>query len=237
MNKWPKIIPPPTPEEKRVNDDFMEYWHNVLPKTYGFADKFNHEYAVKNAPMEFLKTLEIGAGLGEHLDYEKLSLDQRKSYHSVELRANMVQQIRERYPDVNVVHGDCQKKLPFEDGYFDRILAIHVLEHLPDLPACIAEMYRLCNKDHGIFSVVIPCEGSLAYSLAREISAKRIFEKRYKVSYHQFISREHINLPWEIYEELKKHFKITHVSHYPLKIPFQFCNLFIGITLRPKTNL
>ena len=35
------------------------------------------------------------------------------------------------------------------DGYFDRILAVHVLEHLPNLPAAIRECYRLCNKTKG----------------------------------------------------------------------------------------
>ena len=43
--------------------------------------------------------------------------------------------------------------------------------------------------------VVIPCEGGLAYSLARRISAQRIFEKRYGMSYRFFIESEHINVP------------------------------------------
>ena len=46
--------------------------------------------------------------------------------------------------------------------------------------------------------VVIPCEGGLAYSLARRVSAQRIFEKRYGMSYRFFIESEHINVPREI---------------------------------------
>src|SRR5437879_11379988 len=156
-------------------------------------EKFNQGYVVQHAPINFLTTLEIGAGLGEHLNYEKLSENQQKNYVALELRETMAEQIKSRFPNVQTVVGDCQQTLPFPDGYFDRIIAIHVLEHLPNLPAAIKEMYRLCNKQQGVFSIVIPCEGGLAYSLARKISAQRIFEKRYKQSYKWFIEREHVN--------------------------------------------
>src|SRR5437868_733101 len=43
---WPKSIPELTPEQKRISDDFMRYWHEVLPKKYGVVDDFNHGYPV-----------------------------------------------------------------------------------------------------------------------------------------------------------------------------------------------
>jgi ubiquinone/menaquinone biosynthesis C-methylase UbiE len=124
--------------------------------------------------------------------------------------------------------------MDFEDGYFDRILAIHVLEHLPNLPAAVREMHRLCDKTRGVLSIVIPCEGSLAYSIARKISAQRVFEARYKQSYRWFIEREHINLPHEIFEELAPYFSQTSSSYFPIPVPLEFCNLCIGMTLTPK---
>jgi ubiquinone/menaquinone biosynthesis C-methylase UbiE len=146
----------------------------------------------------------------------------------------MADEIKNRFPGIQVQVGDCQKKLDFRDDYFDRILAIHVLEHLPNLPAAVAEMYRLYNKGYGVFSVVIPCD-SMAYTLARRISAQRIFEKRYKQSYRWLIEREHLNRPDEIIPELRKYFTIQHGSYFPLSLPFVFCNLCLGMTLRPKT--
>jgi SAM-dependent methyltransferase len=123
--------------------------------------------------------------------------------------------------------------LDFPDGHFDRIIAINVLEHLPNLPRAVDEMHRLCDKKTGFLSVIIPCEGGLAYGIARRISAQRIYEKRYKIPYVNFIGREHINVPWEIYEELNKKFRIESRTFFPFPIPLEFCNLFIGLTLRP----
>lgn len=61
----------------------------------------------------------------------------------------MAAEILRRFPNVQTVVGDCQKKMDFPDGYFDRYVAIHVVEHLPDLPAAIREAWRLLNKQTG----------------------------------------------------------------------------------------
>jgi ubiquinone/menaquinone biosynthesis C-methylase UbiE len=124
--------------------------------------------------------------------------------------------------------------LDFPDGYFDRVLAIHVLEHLPNLPATVEEMHRLCQKERGVVSIVIPCEGSWAYSLARRLSAQRIFEKRYGQSYRWFIEREHINRPAEIIEEIQRFFEIRQRRFFPLPVPFLWCNLCMGLTLSTR---
>src|SRR5437899_2285361 len=203
---WPKVMAPLTPEQKAISDDFMHYWHQVLPKHFGVVDHFNHRYPVRHSLRNFLRTLEIGAGLGTHLHYERLTPEQERNYVALELRENMAEAIRARFQNVQALVGDCQERLPFCDGHFDRILAIHVLEHLPDLPAALREMRRLCDPRRGILSVVIPCEGGLAYGLARRISAQRIFEKRYHQSYNWFIEREHINRPREIMGLLAQHF-------------------------------
>jgi ubiquinone/menaquinone biosynthesis C-methylase UbiE len=231
---WPKIIPPLTAEQKRISDDFMKYWHEVLPRKYGWVDDFNHQYAVRHAPPEFRTTLEIGAGLGEHLAYEQLTPEQEENYVALELRENMAEEIRRRFPRVQVRVGDCQKRIDFADGYFDRILAIHVLEHLPDLPSTVRELHRLCHPERGVLSIVIPCEGSPAYILARKVSAQRIFEKRYGQSYDWFIKREHLNRPAEILAELGRWFVMAKRSFFPIPLPFIFCNLCLGLTMRPR---
>jgi SAM-dependent methyltransferase len=234
MSQWPKMLPPLTAEQKRISDDFMEHWHEVFAQRYGFIDNFNHRYVVKNSPCDFLTTLEIGSGLGEHLEYEQLSPEQERNYVALDIRENMMHSLVKRFPSIQMRVSDCQDRQDFPDGYFDRIVAVHVLEHLPNLPATIREMHRLCDKAHGVFLVVIPCEGSLATAIARRISAKRIFEKRYGQPYDWFIQREHINRPKEIFAELVPHFEVMHHAFFPIPIPLLFCNLFVGLTLKPK---
>jgi predicted SAM-dependent methyltransferase len=84
----------------------------------------------------------------------------------------MIKQLIKRFPKVKDLVDDCQSRLDFSDGYFDRILAIHILEHLPNLPEAVMKMHRLLNKKSGVFSVVMPCEGGIFYYLAGRISAQ-----------------------------------------------------------------
>jgi SAM-dependent methyltransferase len=233
--KWPKVLPPMTPEERRISDEFMKLWHQELPARFGIVERFNHSFPVRHSRAGFRTTLEIGAGLGEHLRHEKLNPEQEANYYALELRENMAEEIRRRFPRVKAITGDCQARLDFADGTFDRYIAVHVMEHLPDLPSCIREAYRLLNRERGQLLVVIPCEGSPAYSLARKISAERVYNRHFKGGYHWLISREHINLPHEILAELKPYFSVERKVLFPLPfLPFIFNNLCIGLALRPR---
>jgi SAM-dependent methyltransferase len=204
---------------------------SVQSKWYGFVDRFNQGYPLGTF-YPGCRTLEIGAGLGAHLPFEKLDQQQ---YHALELRPELCQTIKEKYPQVQAIAGDCQKRLPFEEGYFDRILAIHILEHLPDLPACLKEMWRLL-RDEGRLSVVIPAEGGLATRLARNLSGRREYERNFPGDYDWLIKSEHINRPHEIIEELERLFRITHRRWYPLIVPSINLNFFIGLTLTKKRS-
>jgi len=232
--KWPKTLPPLTDEQRRISDDFMRKWHEELPQRYGIIESFNHEFPVRRSRPGFRTTLEIGAGLGEHLHYEKLTPEQRENYYALEIRENMAEGIRRQFPDIQAIVGNCQERLDFADGFFDRVIAVHVLEHLPDLPACIREVRRLLDPN-GQFLVVIPTEGSPAYTLARKISAERLYKKHYGGDYSWFYRREHINLPHEIREELDACFTVTGTSYFPLPfLPVTACNLCIGLALKPR---
>jgi len=236
--KWPKTLPPLDADQQRIQEDFMKRWHEILPQRYGIVERFNHGFPVAASRPGFRATLEIGAGLGEHLAHERLTPEQESGYYAVEVLESMAARIRERYPRVHSIVADCQRRLDFPDGSFDRVIAVHVLEHLPNLPACIAEAWRLLDKSTGQFLAVIPCEGGLAYSLARRISAQRIFEKRYGTSYAPFIAREHINVPSEILAELRPYFQLEHRRFFPLPfLPFVSSNLCIGLSLKPRAGV
>ena len=236
---WPKVLPPLNAEQQKRSDAFMKLWHEELAgrKRYGLLERFDHGFPIKNSAASFRTTLEIGAGLGEHLAYEKLTPEQEAGYYCNEYRENMAAEIRRRFPKVQTVVGDCQQRMDFADGFFDRILAIHVLEHLPNLPACIRELYRLVNKQTGRLLIVIPTEGSLAYSVARKISAERVWNRHFDVDYAEFYKREHINVPHEILAELKPYFTIETRGFFPLPfLPLIAANLVIGFSMKPRAT-
>jgi SAM-dependent methyltransferase len=224
---WPKRLPDLSLEQQRVREKFVARWLEVLPKRYGLIERFNHHYPLSSTNGG--RTLEIGAGLGEHLRYEHPAPG---SYYALDLREELVEQIRSQYPNVQALTGDCQQRLPFEDGFFNRVVAIHVLEHLPNLPRALDEIARVLAPS-GHFVAVIPCEGGLAYSLARRVSAQRLFEREYGMSYEWFIRSEHVNVPWEIVSELRKRFRIERTRYFPFLVPSVEANLVMGLTSRP----
>lgn len=235
--KWPKVLPPLSPVQQHRSDTFMKLWHEELAARprYGLLERFNHTFPVRHSPAGFRTTLEIGAGIGGHLEFEKLTPEQEANYFCNEYRENMAAEIRRRFPKVQTVVGDCQKRMDFPDGFFDRYLAVHVLEHLPDLPAAIREAHRLLRPETGRLLIVIPCEGSFAYGLARKISAERVWNRHFDVSYAEFYKREHINVPGEILAELDPYFTVESRSFFPLPfLPFAFSNLVIGFSLKPR---
>jgi SAM-dependent methyltransferase len=232
--KWPKAVPPLSGGQEAIADDFVKRWHDILAKRYSSIERFNHTYPLRRIPEgTHWRTLELGAGIGGHLEFEPLD---RQEYHCIELREIMGKELRRRYPTVTTVTGDCQKRIPYEDGYFDRVVVIHVLEHLPDLPAAITETHRVL-KSNGIFSVVMPCDPGLAYEFARKISAERIFKARYKLPYRWFARREHINSPAEIRHVISQTFDIFDTVYFPLRIPIINLNLCIGLTAHKKSVL
>ncbi|MDR1166476.1 MAG: class I SAM-dependent methyltransferase [Deltaproteobacteria bacterium] len=226
-NKWPKKVPELTAEQEAIRDDFMRsHLEAMQTKWYGFVGNFDNKYPLKSY-FAGCKTLEIGAGIGEHLNWEDYATEE---YHAIEMRPELCAKIASLFPGVKTYPLDCQETLPFADDYFDRIIAIHVLEHLPDLPRALAGFYRVL-KPGGKFSVVIPCEGAWAHRLARNISARRHFEKKYGQSYDWFINSEHLSRPREIIEELKRLFTLEGTRYYPLLVPIINVNLTIGLTL------
>ena len=200
------------------------------PAKYGWIEKFNHEYALRE-PTPNSRTLEIGPGNGAHLTFE--NLDDHEEYVALELRDSLAEQISDRHSNVRVLVGDCQEPFDLPADHFDRVLAIHVLEHLDNLPATLHEIARVIKPD-GRLSVVIPCEGGRVYGLGRRVTVQRQFEKRYGIPYDPMIRYEHINEAREVLEELEPLFRIEHRSFFPARVPTVDLNVVLGLTLRPR---
>jgi SAM-dependent methyltransferase len=227
QSKWPKPFPELTDKQLRIRDDFMKYFHEIYSDSYGAVAKFNHTYPLPTA-RPGIRTLEIGAGLGEHLDFEDAA---GQDYVALELRDEMAAVIAAKHPEASTHVGDVEAGLDVPDASFDRVIAIHVLEHLRNLPPALDEVRRVLRPG-GVFEVVIPCEGGLGYALGRRVTSQRVFEKRYGTSYDWYIKTEHFNVPGEIVPELDARFTRERRAWWPLKVPSVHLNLCLGLTYR-----
>jgi SAM-dependent methyltransferase len=229
---WPKQVPVLSPEQAVAREQWMRLWHEVLPNRFGLIEKFNHGFPakqLKRTARARTRTLEVGAGLGEHAAWEDLS---GQDYVMLEYREVWAEELRARHPGLTSLHGDIQEQLDSPAGSFDRVIAIHVLEHLPDLPSALCEIFRLLSPG-GQFDIVIPCEGGWAYELARKISSERMFKKHFGMEYKPIIQAEHLNTCPEILEELARlPWRRTVTRYFPLKIPPWHANLCLGLQVR-----
>lgn len=238
MSNYPKTVVELTEEERLISDDWYKYWLSIYTDKYSKYASFNHKYVVSDHRVRQLTpTLEIGCGDGEHIKYELSVGSNMHAYTALDIRQNLLDVVAANYPNLDIINADCQEKLPFKSNHFKRIIAMHVLEHLPNLPAAIAEIHRVLSKDDGVFQVVLPCEGGLAYSIARKLSSERMFNKRYStMRYSKFIQSEHLSSIEEVVCELMKKFDIVSSRYYPFFIPIVNVNLQVGFCLKPKKN-
>ncbi len=231
-NTWPKTIPQLSQEQLVAREKWMKLWHELLPNKYGMVENFNHGFPAKLfQPQSGRKprTLEVGAGLGEHVKWEDTSAQE---YSMLEYRQEWTEQLKSKYPQYHCFQGDIQSELPFPPHSFERIIAIHVLEHLPDLPRALGEINRLLTPG-GSFETVIPCEGGWAYEIAREMTSARLFRKNFGMDYRPIMKAEHINRCDEILAELTRMpWNQRKRSYFPLLIPVWHANFCIGLQFR-----
>lgn len=152
------------------------------------------------------KTLEIGAGTLNQLDFEK----NIKHYDVIE-PFKLLYQDSPNLNKINTVYDDIEDiiqqvklvdnnqisvdKLSF--GIYDRIISSAVLEHLLDLPLVIAYSCLLLKRD-GIFSASIPSQGRFLWTMAYKLTTGLEFRHKYKLNYDVIMNYEHVNTQQEI---------------------------------------
>jgi len=205
----------------------MRLWHEQLPSKYSIVERFNHGAVARWPVQAGWKTLEIGAGLGAHSRFEDLMAQE---YYCVEYRREWCAELENQFPKERIHCGDIQERQPWPNAFFDRVIAIHVLEHLRNLPLALEEILRVL-KPEGVLDVVLPCEGGLAYSLARKLSAERLFRKRFGEDYTPIVRNEHVSTYREIAFELMRRFRVVHSRYFPWHVPLPSINLCVALRL------
>jgi SAM-dependent methyltransferase len=94
------------------------------------------------------RVLEVGGGPGELSERMQKELGAEVSF--LDISPRMVELARERGLDAQV--GDVQS-LPFEDGFFDTVVAAWMLYHVPDLDRGLAELARVLRPGGALIAV------------------------------------------------------------------------------------
>jgi len=227
--RWPKPRVVLTEAERSALERWYQDWMPNFHQTFSVVHRFNHHF-VASLPLPAaregrLRTLEIGGGSGDHVRLEDLS---KQDYYAVELRPEFLETLAGLIGKDHCVLGDVQDGVPWPDAYFDRVIAIHVLEHLHDLPLALKEIERVL-KPGGVFDIVLPCEAGALYWFARQISSKRMFEKEFDVSYERIIKSDHVNTYAEVEAELERRFDVRVKRFFPFAVPSVHANICVGL--------
>lgn len=100
------------------------------------------------------KILDVGCGFGE-----TLALLAREGYQvtGVDISADAITKAKAAAPEATLLQASADK-LPLCDGDFDAVIALDVLEHLPNGGAAVDEMLRVL-KSGGLLIVTVPYAG------------------------------------------------------------------------------
>jgi hypothetical protein len=123
---WPKVRENLTDEQSAITADWNQFLTEVKPSRFEWLTRFDHAFTGRSSPAG-RRTLEIGVGSGNHLPYEPDG-----EHVALEASSPLAAQIPSR-EGLSVVAADCEQRLLWEDDSFDRVLAIHLLEHLSNL--------------------------------------------------------------------------------------------------------
>lgn len=151
-----------------------------------------------------IKTLEVGCGNLNHLDFE-----QNRPYDVVEpfevlFQSNpKLKEIRRVFKDIHEIELRPQ---------YNRIINIATFEHVLNLP----EMLAICGlllEQGGELRSAFPCEGKFLWSLAWRCTTGIEFRLRYGLKYSKIMQYEHVNNHDEIVKLLNYFFEDTQIKY------------------------
>jgi ubiquinone/menaquinone biosynthesis C-methylase UbiE len=126
-------------------------------------------------------------------------------------------------------------RLSYPDGSFDRLIATHVLEHLPEPVSVLREWNRVVRPG-GIISIVLPCDPGFLWRLGRHLGPRRN-AKKLGLAYDYLQAAEHINSIFNLVVFIRHHFESLNELWYPTRIPVPDLNLFYICHINTVQNI
>lgn len=217
--------PPPS------NEDYLRFVGNYDAANTGLTLAgrcLNRSHAVLERTLRvgrYDEVLEVGAGTGHHFGYVRHAF---RRYVMTDGSEEMLSIARrkyaaERYPNLHLERQDATR-LACADASFDRLIATHVLEHIPDPVKVITEWNRVVRKG-GVISLVLPCDPGMLWRLGRHFGPRRT-ARAAGIEYDYLMAVEHINAIYNLVAVIRHHFEDIDETWDPIRLPWPDLNLF-----------
>lgn len=194
--------------ERGLSSTILKRTHSLIERPFG-------------PDVRMAEVLEVGAGTLAHLPFVRHGYDR---YVASDSDQRVLDTVRDRSlprgVELMTLDGTT---LPFADDAFDRLIATHVLEHVPSPHLAIAEWVRVL-KPGGVLSLILPCDPGWAWRMGRHFGPRRHAEDA-GLPYDYYMAREHINSIFNLAELLRFHFPNKKVTWWPSRVPLPDINL------------
>jgi phosphatidylethanolamine/phosphatidyl-N-methylethanolamine N-methyltransferase len=194
----------------------------------------SHQLLEKTLPRDVAcrRVLEVGAGSGHHLPYVKQQFDQ---YVMTDGSDDMLKIASEKYAGELLNNSVAIEKqdatsLTYSDHSFDRLIATHVLEHLPN-PVQVLKEWNRVIRPQGVISIVLPCDPGMLWRLGRYLGPRRN-AKKLGIAYDYLQAAEHINSIFNLIVFIRHHYEDVSELWYPTRVPAPDFNLFYVCHIR-----
>ena len=149
----------------------------------------------KNLPVNHSskKIIEVGSGTGNHFPYIKQDFEE---YRMTDSNSGMIKILNKKYQkeiltNIVIVEQQDAAQLNYTTASFDRLIAIHVLEHLIDLVSVLKEWNRIVRPG-GLISIVLPCDPGLLWRFGKNFGPRKNTTKA-GMAYDYIQASEHVN--------------------------------------------
>lgn len=142
------------------------------------------------------------------------------------LRADMPPQI-----ELSLHDFDTDPHLAQITGKYSRIVASHVLEHVPDPEAAIVKWTSMLADD-GVLSIAVPCDPGWFWRLGQLVSYRSLRDQITFGEYDLLMSREHVNSVQRILKILRYYSPDCSARWFPALVPVADLNLICVVNVR-----
>lgn len=202
--------------------------HNVDRTLAGRFLQKSHQLLESTLPRDVAtrEILEVGAGSGHHYNFIE---DKDVRYILTDASDEMLAVSSSRHAQAVaagklVIEKQDASRLSYADGSFDRLIATHVLEHMPNPVAVLQEWNRVVRKG-GLISLVLPCDPGMAWRLGRHFGPRKN-ATRLGLPYDYVQAADHVNAIYNLVVFIRYHFEQISELWYPARIGLPDINLF-----------